>query len=288
MVKGNWQRRAELANLKRAAAKAKKQGRCSSTPSPESVITKLTRFPELADSNIYVWLSTQDDRLICSAFFRGDCSNRKCKQSHSGVETIGKVRNVKYPEDGVESEPFCTRFELKEISPKDYSYIRLIVVDGFCVYDDTDSEIWLNWLSEKLRSNMARVSIGDVELKEVDEEYDETNDSGTMPVEYLQAVDKMHVESFGSSEKSNIFCELHRSITDIEIEENGEIEFQNEVMKEPFCLFLEIHHSFLGEISTYCSDHELFNLLCCSKSIKSAGIIWPISISLLSFAIRSS
>ena len=82
MVQGNWQRRIEKANQRKAAAKEKKELRSAGLlVEPLDVLNALFRL----DDDPEVWVYAADSaRKLCRAYFRfEDCPNRRCKWSHA-------------------------------------------------------------------------------------------------------------------------------------------------------------------------------------------------------------
>ncbi|KAJ1449005.1 hypothetical protein M885DRAFT_537207 [Pelagophyceae sp. CCMP2097] len=90
MVKGNWERRIELAQLRKSAAKEVKKLKAEGLlVEPENLLLKLFAFD--ADATVYLAADDAEARPNCRAFFRDDaCGNRRCKHAHA--VSIGGLR----------------------------------------------------------------------------------------------------------------------------------------------------------------------------------------------------
>ena len=158
MVKGNWERRVELAAQRRQqSAKDKKdQHRNPPVASAESVCTKLANSDDLLGSNsrMVVWLPEPADRTVCSEWQRtGDCSVKKCRLPHHAEDsateqTISRLRHVFVLESHCE-EPLCFPVPLQHLQPRDRKSVRFASVDGVCVYDSAHPATWQRWAEQR-------------------------------------------------------------------------------------------------------------------------------------------
>jgi hypothetical protein len=88
MVKGNWERRAELGLLRKLEGKRLKEARKTPTNkalSPESVYTKLMKCESDLIESLSVYLESPPDAiLVCKEHFRYEtCNRKKCKLGHA-------------------------------------------------------------------------------------------------------------------------------------------------------------------------------------------------------------
>lgn len=187
MVKGNWERRAELADVRRAEAKAKKLARRQpKAAAPESVVNKLIRDESIATLNCLVWLENNEAVKVCSAHFRGEmCGNKKCRIFHPS-STIAHLRGVPLPGDGdAEMEDVACNepILLHSVETRQLSRIRFISVDGRCVFDATQPGVWDSWYTERnqqLKENTANLkTITESEERDDDDDEDD-NDEGNI------------------------------------------------------------------------------------------------------------
>lgn len=155
MVKGNWERRAELAALRREEEKARKlekKSRGSSTKvSAESVVSRLKREGVEAQC----WLAAVDEASavsVCRAFFRtGFCSAKRCRLLH-GPSPIAHLKGVCYRDEGGDGNGVAEAGEelacdsspvaLSDLSTKNYRRLSFLAVGGVCVFDYTDPSVW--------------------------------------------------------------------------------------------------------------------------------------------------
>ena len=165
MVRGNWERRAELAALRKIANREKKLHRDElKAVNPESIIAKLCHHQENSPVklNISCWAldinPERDERFTdednsfnsmdsfqCRAWFRqGVCMNRRCKYSHQ--ETLAPALNIPYSEEDPPSEPVMKMKSLSEMKKRKGLHLGLILIDNFCVYDYQHESIWTSYL----------------------------------------------------------------------------------------------------------------------------------------------
>ena len=187
MVKGNWERRAELASMRRAEEKERKALKKTGgkAVNPESILQKLYKDSFLKENgariDVYV-ADPEGDMMCCGAHLRtADCRMKRCRLMHDdsvsiahlrhlppiggipcGKEDVGGCRPPPVPLAVVDSSsssmpekrclPPCT---IDEIMPlKDWSALMFVAVDGECIYDYLTPEVWNNW-STKHRALVA-------------------------------------------------------------------------------------------------------------------------------------
>ena len=157
MVKGNWERRAELASLRRANDKIAKAERKAGSRkiTTEAASNKLLSDNSLIDAVIYAWLKddsfNDETASVCSAHIRSfeGCPLKRCKLIHPAV-TVGHLRglvteNTKDdPAEVILMEPISLRL----LRSADFPRIRYISVDGRCVFDWSNAELWRVYAAE--------------------------------------------------------------------------------------------------------------------------------------------
>lgn len=81
MVKGNWERRIEKADKRKAAKKDAKAAKAKGQlVDPLDILNAVF----LKNADAHVWISAPNGAKLCAAHFRqGDCPNRRCKWSHA-------------------------------------------------------------------------------------------------------------------------------------------------------------------------------------------------------------
>jgi hypothetical protein len=156
MTKGNWERRAEMSLIRRTEAKEKKASKSDTTKiNLESILQKLQRDEQLilSGGNVNVWLKDPTENLLCKCYMRrDDCRNKKCKLIHDGVN-IGHLRNVPYTASTEtppvqETEKACLPpVPISEVAAKESSRIMFIAVDGACIFDYLNPELWHKWIA---------------------------------------------------------------------------------------------------------------------------------------------
>lgn len=153
MVKGNWERRAELVAARRVEErnkKAQKSVGSKQLATAESVITKVQRDPLLEEDAAQAWFQSESEVPVCKEWFRSEsCSVKRCKHSHEW--TIGHLRNVNYTEDEntrTENLP-SGPFQLSGVARKDYSKLLFLAIAGECVYDKSFPEVWEAWIEQR-------------------------------------------------------------------------------------------------------------------------------------------
>ena len=160
MVKGNWERRVQLANQRRLDSKARKEIRKQQKPANgESVYAKLMTFTDLCDSRIDSYLESDRDISVCSSWIRnGDCILKKgrCRFSHD-TEPL-RIRNIQPVHDLIEEkEVFLVPF--REVLPRHLVNVRFVSVDGCVVFDYMLPHIWEEYVEVKIRMQRERLSL---------------------------------------------------------------------------------------------------------------------------------
>ena len=216
MVKGNWERRAELASLRRETAKKAKAERKagSLTVTAEAAASKLVADTKISENAILsAWLvdggsdegSAKSGGDICMAHFRSfeGCTLKKCKKYHPGI-TIGHLRNLQEFQD--KNEVASTGGEmvikgpypLRDIKPSIYSAIHFISVDGRCVYDWLNTQQYIDYCNELSgtrgsamhaansnisNENALRMQMTGLQLEHVHEEDDEDHNDNDIDID---------------------------------------------------------------------------------------------------------
>jgi hypothetical protein len=155
MVKGNWERRAELVaarRLEERANKANKAAGAKQFASGESVATKLSRDSQLQDggARIEAWLEQNSPELMCHSWLRLEkCTQKKCKYTHE--TNIAHLSDLNCdPQEERPTEPLCAGpIFLNDVPKKDYSRLRFIAVNGACVYDHLFPDVWSQWSAQR-------------------------------------------------------------------------------------------------------------------------------------------
>lgn len=160
MVKGNWERRAEMANKRREEARARKAARGAIHASgPEAIITRLRKDYNSSRAHLVLcWVSvTVSDsdgdewesgrKPICTQWFRTEyCENKRCRKSHE--ITISNEFRVDFdPLKQYEPQAVVIMMPMIELKTKDILSIKFISVDRVCVYDWSDPNVWSSWLT---------------------------------------------------------------------------------------------------------------------------------------------
>lgn len=146
MVKGNWERRAEMANQRRMEAKQRKIDKKTKGPSIESICIHLLRDKYLQDqlSVIHCYLPLDDSFLVCKSYLRSECSAKRCKYAHDGA-SISMLRTIcdnpvddkQFQEIGL-NEPIM----LQNLDIGSFARIRIIAIDSTIVYDAENLNVW--------------------------------------------------------------------------------------------------------------------------------------------------
>lgn len=191
MVKGNWERRAELAALRREEEKARKlekksKGGCLKVVSAESVVSRMKR--EGVDAQC--WLAAVDEASavsVCRAFFRtGFCSAKRCRLVHV-PSPIAHLKGVCFRDEGgggaeADEELACdsSPVALSDLSTKDYKRLSFVALGGVCVFDYADTTAWERYSASLVVSCAVavdpRAPIAEGEDEDGDEEVGEEDD----------------------------------------------------------------------------------------------------------------
>jgi hypothetical protein len=147
MTKGNWERRVEMAAMRRAAAKDEKAtAERTRNISPVSILSKLNHYQQSAPikANIVCWVQSADAKEQCRAWFRtGTCTTRKCKLAHE--DSLHPAMNVAYSASDPHNEAEMTILEMEGITIPMSSSLRFILIDETCVYDYCNPDLWLDY-----------------------------------------------------------------------------------------------------------------------------------------------
>jgi hypothetical protein len=181
MVKGNWQRRAELADIRRKEAKEKKAARSNKKVTAEGAMSRLRADTELSESpaNVSVWLEVKERRIVCRQwFFEGNCMAKKCRMSHD-TPSVCSIRGLaaEYAEDpGIEVVACQEPMSWRDVTQSDFNRIRYITVDNKCIYDHRDPRVWDAYAELRLKERKERsLSMGS--LPEENDEAAEDHDT---------------------------------------------------------------------------------------------------------------
>ena len=100
MVKGNWERRAELASLRRAEEKERKALKKTGgkAVNPESILQKLYKDMVLKVNGAHIDVYVADPEggmMCCAAHLRtADCRMKRCRLMHDDSVSIAHLRNL--------------------------------------------------------------------------------------------------------------------------------------------------------------------------------------------------
>jgi len=149
MVKGNWERRCELALQRRLENKERKEKKktAQKVANGDSVFARLSTFEDLFFSRIDSYLEKDSGDLVCSSFMRtGECTHKKCKFSHD-CEPIFLMNTEKV--FGVDQEINVFHVPFREVHSKHRLFVRFVGVDGLLVFDHLNPDIWNKYLSSR-------------------------------------------------------------------------------------------------------------------------------------------
>jgi hypothetical protein len=146
MVKGNWERRAELANQRRLEAKQRKIEKKTKGPSIESICVHLLRDQYLNDqrSIIHCYLPLDDNFLVCKLYLRAECSAKRCKYAHEGASismlrtSCDSIFDDKQLQEAGLKEPIL----LQNLEIKYFAQVRVISIDSTIVFDSENPNAW--------------------------------------------------------------------------------------------------------------------------------------------------
>lgn len=150
MVQG-WESRVDLANKRRAEARERKQAR----KEPKNVAGHAVcnfilsaKYVDPAACTIQAWVVNEEGgKPFCISHFRAEaCKLKRCKFNHEC--TIAGMQDVEYTESlgSEETEPFMERYDdVALIPPDQQSKLKLLFVNGVCVYDRFNPAKWQRW-----------------------------------------------------------------------------------------------------------------------------------------------
>ena len=166
MVKGNWERRCEIASIRRQKAKedklARKNGKQIAPLTAEAVLRKLNKISsDFIKEQIYVYIAdscSDDDNFVCRAYLRGyDCRSKKCRLPHGGV-TLSHLKNVRLEPDDYTGKSIDFQDKDRRCMPpvllsrymsemKLTEEVLFVAVEGECVFDYNDCTLWDDWIT---------------------------------------------------------------------------------------------------------------------------------------------
>jgi len=204
MVKGNWERRAELATKKRQEAKERKALKKSgAVVNPESCANKLAADVVLRARGARIEVYVRDDAgggsVVCRHHFRrADCAVKRCRLLHDERCTLSHVRNVRRDPDssdgrgtgngigdgavaaavGSVPEPRCLPPQplLEALPLPDWTALLFVTVDDECVFDHAAPDVWNEWIAQHRAGAAAAGAVGT--LPTVKEDDDDDDDGG--------------------------------------------------------------------------------------------------------------
>jgi hypothetical protein len=149
MGKGNWERRAELANVKRLEAKERKNNR-GIKKSEESMIRRIINIATSTRNmeNYKVWIENDPENgtVMCQFWLRTDnCQTKRCRLSHE--ISLGHLSNITLPSNIEEiTQTLLHEIFLNDLEMKDIPKVQFISCNNICIFDRYDSSIWDNWI----------------------------------------------------------------------------------------------------------------------------------------------
>ena len=236
MVKGNWERRAELAQIRRAEGRLAKEekklsgGKKSIKICGESAVMKLLSFHIGSDVVLTAWLDLKRSLgRICSAnlrLFEG-CSIKRCRLPHSLV-SVGHLRQVPIPTEfsSASEVELDNPVPLVSVSGADYARIRFLAVGSRCVFDWANADLWQSYAQELDSAKcVIKSSIGATVLSKVAENSDESD--GEHGIDILDETEKLidlHVRNdttcifetiINQHPRALLFCFAALTLTDV-------------------------------------------------------------------------
>lgn len=165
MVKGNWERRAELASQRKADGKLKKEMK-KETPSgernkQESVYNKLIKDEALQEKDatdayplIWVWLQSEEETTVCSEWFRNEScyAGKKCKIPHPSVTVAHLLFNAEAPPYEIKDVQCDEPVPFRSIIRRNVNRICFIAVAKECIFDSGNPSIWQTWYAKRAPS----------------------------------------------------------------------------------------------------------------------------------------
>jgi len=168
MVKGNWERRAELASVRREEAKAKKAAKVIKN-TPINVIVLHLQKSMPVDTIITIWL--RKETIGCSHWLRlGACENRKCRLLHEPLsDTLTKLQGL--PEFSEEKhcgkdhaceEPLqSSPWEMDESTIERIQYMSL---NGQLIYDHLTPTVWMSFKNRPILNPSTTITNTDASI----------------------------------------------------------------------------------------------------------------------------
>jgi hypothetical protein len=314
MTKGNWERRAELAEARKQEGKLMKAEK-KSTPAGErnkceSVYNKIMKDEKLLQIDaaepscplIWVWLQSEEDKPVCSEWFRNEkCEfGKKCKSVHHNVT----VSHLLFDDGGSNAPPSSsgrsvserssTRKEemqcdepvpLRSLSRRLVNRIRIIAVAKECVFDYSNSLIWEAWQTKSSRADKPRTqSLGSEPPPSTlplgsKSRTQSLGSEPPYPTESLGAIaengdndllnnDEHHIGTATSDEAlENLTSSFNNSLQT----SDASTALMQPSIPQRFCSFLQSISSAdkLAELMlSFLSNHSLIQFLQCSKAIR--------------------
>ena len=158
MVKGNWERRAEISMLRREKEKERKVAKKAGYKSSSAVAASLLNRSEEVSECMQCYCFAEDqEQVCCSEYLRtGSCENMRmakgkkkdmCKLGHD-TECLrdvfdSKNIDVRIPEQSTE-ERIIGPFDLRVLSTKRHVDIAFIGVNGELVFDHVNPQLWVD------------------------------------------------------------------------------------------------------------------------------------------------
>lgn len=267
MVKGNWQRRAELAAARRAEEKIKKESKKGNDVSLESVAFKLLNNPFVMESRVECWLlygsrdilgptrEIGNSRLVCSQFLRKGVCNalKKCKLNHDSCYSLAAIRGIELLidadiEDDCEGPMLLSQVPKSTLSKTGVNIIRFIAVDGRCVFDYSNRNVWSSYC---------------ISLTELSK----SSNEGRLSTIYEQSIDQ---DELMVNEDSTLeISEVTRRIESIQIEDKINL---SSLLREGYPKFQHLdrfRRVYFPVILSFLTLMDIFHLMCCSKEFKS-------------------
>lgn len=189
MVKGNWERRAELAALRREEEKARKAEKKQAGPkatTAESVLARLRRGGGDNAEGVMVWVlradAAQHHELVCRSWYRTSfCEAKRCRCAHT-ASLASSVRGLVYDEslEAELEEAVCEGpLDAASLPAKDLRFVRFIAVGGGrLVFDWARPQAWTVWAEGQALPSLRALSITEDAVGEADAGADGEGEEG--------------------------------------------------------------------------------------------------------------
>lgn len=262
--------------IRRTEAKEKKASKSDTTKiNLESILQKLQRDEQLIASgaNVNVWLTDPSENMLCKCYMRrDDCRSKKCKLAHNGV-TIAHIRNVPFTAStdshGLqESEKACLPpVALDTVTAKESNKIMFIAVDGACVFDYLNHDLWHKWIAVH---HPVCPTDSDILRSPTTEKSRKTASNGTAILPALLEAEKEadHEETQSESTSVGDSEEEKEKVPKKEEKISKKLSASSSSSKKIF-FASEADGKSLSQVFTFLSNEEVIALLCCSKITKS-------------------